>query len=83
MRQPSRRKRVPRAGEESETQPLFESHKNSKLYNHNMYAEDLAQTHTGSMSVASVSVSPYEPRLVDSVDHVIMVSSIPLAPSGG
>ena len=30
---------------------------------------------TGSMIVASVSVSPYKPCLVDSVDCVLMVSS--------
>ena len=44
-----------------------------------MCAQDLAQTHAGSMVAASVSVSPYEPCSVDSVGCVPPMSSIPLA----
>jgi hypothetical protein len=51
-----------------------ESHKNSNLHNHKIYAEDLAQAHTGFMFVASVS--PNEPFLVDSVVHVLLVSVV-------
>lgn len=40
---------------------------NSKLYNHNIYAEDFAPTHTGSMGVSLVSLGFYGPSLVDSV----------------
>lgn len=46
-----------------------------------MYAEDLVQTKAGSMVVASVSVSSIEPCLVDSEDHVLMLSWTPLAPT--
>ena len=51
MGQPSRRKRDPKQAKESETAPLplFESHRNTKLHNHNMYTEDLGQTHAGSL----------------------------------
>lgn len=48
----------------------------TQLYNHQVYAEDLAQIHTGSVIVASVSVIPYEPCEVDSV-----VSLTPVAPT--
>ena len=41
-----------------------------------MYAEDLVQTHAGSEFATSVSVSSYEPCLGDSVDHVLVMSSI-------
>ena len=36
-------------------------HKNSKQHNCNIYAEDLGQTHTVSLIVSPVSLSPYEP----------------------
>lgn len=36
-----------------------ENTKNTKIHIHKLYAEHLAQTHTGSVFVASVSVSPY------------------------
>ena len=50
-RQPSKRKKVPNPGKRvrdihSHSQ-CRETHKNIKLHNHNIYAEDLAQTHTG------------------------------------
>lgn len=34
---------------------------NTTLHNHNTYAEDLDQSHPGSLIVASVSVSPHGP----------------------
>ena len=40
----------------------------------------LGQSHIGSLVVGSVSVSPYEPRLVDSVGFLV-VSLTPLAPT--
>ena len=43
-----------------------------------MYAECLVQTLVGSMIADSVSVSIYEPGLVDSVCYVIHVSSTPV-----
>lgn len=46
---------------------------------HNIYAEDQVQTHAGPV-VATVSVSPYEPYLVDSVGHVLVSPSF-LTPS--
>lgn len=51
-----------------------------KLHICKIYAEDLAQTHPESLFVTSVSVIPYEPYLVDSVGHILMVSLIPLTP---
>jgi hypothetical protein len=39
-----------------------------------MYVEGIAQIHVGSMNATSVSVSPYVLFLVDSVDHVLLVS---------
>ena len=69
-RQPSRRKGVLRAEKESRTPPLpvlGAPHKH-QANNHNIYAEDIVQTHAGSVIAASVSVSLYEPCLVDSVD---------------
>lgn len=41
--------------------------------------EDLIQTHAGSVFATSVSLSPHKPCLIDSVCHVLMVSSTPLA----
>lgn len=52
--------------------------KNPKLNNHNIYAENLAQAH--SEIATSVSVSPFEPCLLDSVGLVLLVSLTPMAP---
>ena len=43
----------------------------TKLQDHNIYAKELAQTHTGSLIVGSVSVGPCETRLVDSVAFLL------------
>lgn len=43
----------------------------------NLYAEDLVNTHAGSMIAVFINLSGYEPCLVDSVDHILLVSSIP------
>lgn len=40
---------------------------NSKLQIHKAHADDLANTHTGSVIGASVFVSPYEPCLIELV----------------
>lgn len=45
------------------------------LHNYKVYAEDLAPTHPGSMLVSLASVSTYEPCLVESVGHVLLVLS--------
>lgn len=42
---------------------------------HVIYEEDLLQTCAGSVFAISVSVSLYDPRLVDSVCHVLLVST--------
>lgn len=47
-------------------------HKNPKINNHTIYAGDLEQTHVGSEIVHLVSVSPYEPKLIYSVDRVLL-----------
>lgn len=82
-RPPSRRKKVPKAGKSQRQTPLplVGSHKNVKLQDHNLYAEDLEQTYVGLLIVGSVSVSPYEPLLVDSVSRVFVIPSTPLAPT--
>lgn len=58
--------RVPSTGKKIQKEPHFhcwESHKNTKLCNHKIYTEDLIET----LFFISVSVSPYELCLVDSV----------------
>lgn len=42
----------------------YNSHKMTKLHNFNMYSEDLGQSHADSLVVSTVSVSPYESRLI-------------------
>lgn len=44
---------------------------------HNIYTKDLVQTHVGSVTATSVSVSLFEPCLVDSEGIVHLVSSTP------
>lgn len=39
----------------------LEFHNSTKLNYHNVYAEDLTETHIGSVIANPVSVSPYEP----------------------
>lgn len=68
-KQPRRRKGVPSADKQVKTtlnSHSWEFHKNTKLLNHKAYAENLAQTCTGSVFVPSVPVSTYESCLVDS-----------------
>jgi hypothetical protein len=48
---------------------------------HNLFSEGLVQTHTGAVPATSVSVSPYEPCLVDSVGHVLLCAPSPLTPT--
>ena len=54
--------------------PIYESHKNSKLFGHITYAEDIDQTSKGSL----ISVSPNESQSVESVSCVLMVFLRPL-----
>lgn len=44
-----------------------ESHKNTKLYNIDIDAEDLSHTHAGSLIFCPISVNTCKPRLVDAV----------------
>lgn len=44
-----------------------------------MHAEDLVQINTASIIATSVSLSPYNPYLVDFVGHDILAFSIALA----
>jgi hypothetical protein len=60
------REGVPKAG--NRDNPCF--HKN-KLNKYNICAEGLGRSYAGSLVDSSVSVSPYEPRLVDSVDFLL------------
>lgn len=60
----------------NQRQPLLGLLQEDELHNHNIYAEGLGQTHEGSLVVSLVSVSPYEPHLVDSVGCVLIVSFI-------
>ena len=61
--------------------PTVRSPTKHQVNNHNIYAKDIAQTLVGSMIAASVSVSPYDACLVDSVSRVLLVSSTPVAPT--
>ena len=56
-----------------------------KLYNCNIQVQGLGQAHAGSLVGGSVSVSLYEPRLVDSVffyiisfTHLALIILLPL-----
>lgn len=63
-RQPGRRERVPRASErlrDSPTNNVRITHKNPKLNNHSLYAEDLGKTHTVSLIATSVYGSQIRP----------------------
>lgn len=55
--------------------------KNPNLKKHNVFAENLAQTHVGSLITTLVSVKPCEHCLVDSVGFGLLVSLITLAPT--
>lgn len=48
---------------------------------HSVYSKDITQMHEGSVIVASVSLSTYESCLNDFVSPVLLVFSIPLAPT--
>lgn len=59
------KERVPEAGKRVSDSPC--SYKKTKLDNCNLCAEAQGQSHAGSLVVHSVSISSYEPRLVDFV----------------
>jgi hypothetical protein len=46
-----------------------------------MYVQDLAQTHVGSVIAILISVSPYEPFLVNAVECVFLMSLTLWAPT--
>lgn len=73
MSQPSRRKGVLRAGKNSVRSPTQTTSYTT------IYSEDLGQTYVSFVIIAFVSVSPYEPCLVDSVGF--LVTSTPQAPT--
>lgn len=83
MKQPSRRKLVPRPGERVETPllPLLGVHKKQKLHSCHVYAEELIQRQAGSLVFRLVFLSPGESRLVDSVGYVFLVSPNAFAPT--
>lgn len=51
---------------------FWDSHKNTKLYNYAVYANEIAQAHIGPKFVASVSLSFYQSCLTDSVVCVLL-----------
>jgi hypothetical protein len=74
-------KRVPKANNrvrDSLCSHCWESYKKTKVHCCNIYAESLRQSHAGFLVVHSVSMIPYEPRLVDSAGFLV-VSLMPLA----
>jgi hypothetical protein len=74
-KQPGRSKRIPIAGKRVQDSPnshSLEPHKETKLHDCNIYVGSLGHTHTGSLMVISVSLSPYEPRAVDSMDFLVV-----------
>lgn len=56
--------------------PLRSPTKTTTTHNHKIYAEDLAQTHMWSVFVVSISVSLYEPLLVDGMGRDLMGSTL-------
>lgn len=74
-KQPSRRKRISNTGiriRDNSCYHCYESHKNSWLNNQKIRAEDVGQTHPGSLIVGSVSVRPYELWFVGYMDCILM-----------
>ena len=67
-------KRKPKSQRQSCSHRWVQEH---QVNSHNMHTEDLMQTHAGPVIATLVSVSSCEPCLVDSVGHVLLVSSIP------
>ena len=67
---------------ESETSqlPLLEFLQKHQANNHTIHAEDLSLAHSGSVTVTSVSVSPYVSFLGDSVYCALFTCLTPLNP---
>ena len=77
----NRRKGSQRQATESETAPAPTVRvPQDQATHHSIYAEGLGQAHAGSLLSGSVSVTPYELRLVVSVCFIV-VSLTPLAPT--
>jgi hypothetical protein len=75
MRQPSRKRRVSRAGQRVRDTPPLLIEVPIHANNNNIIAEDLAQMHAGSRFSPLASVSPYEPCLVDNLFKVMGIKS--------
>lgn len=85
MRQPSRRKRVPRAEKRVRDTlpllpPIFRNPQKLELNKHSICEEGLAQTGRLHGHHATLG-EPYKPCLADSVGFVLLVSSNSLAPT--
>lgn len=77
------RKRDPRTGKrlrDAHT-PTVRSHTKHQAYSHSIHTEYMVKTHAGPMLVASISVSPHEPCLLNLVGHIFLESSTPLIPT--
>lgn len=83
MDEATQKKKCHKVKQEADTLYLHgqESHKTTKLPNHNIMIQDVCQTHTGFLTVRPVSENPYEPWLVNSMDHIPIVPLTPLAPT--
>ena len=81
MREAGRRKGVPRKGKESKILPLalLGVPQNPKLKKLLIY---LVQPQAGPVIAVSLSVNTYDPCLVDSVGHAVLVTSTPLDSTG-
>lgn len=74
--QPRRGKGDPKAGERvrDSPDPTVKSCTNdTRLYNHIIYAVYLGQTHECYLMATLMSMNPYEPCLVNSVGHILLV----------
>jgi hypothetical protein len=81
-----KRKRKKKKSQAQESDIFSNSHcldpyNSTKLDNHNIYVEIPAKTCTDLLVVVSVSVRSYKPWKVNSVSHVLLVSSSPLPPT--
>lgn len=77
------RNRIPKTTKSLKSSPCSHCevfHEKTKLYNCHIYVEGLNQTYLCFLVIGSVSVSPYELRLVDFTGFLVM-SMTPLVPT--
>lgn len=76
------REKGPMSRQESEETPLplLGVPEEPQTNTHSIYAKDWAQTYALWVMNSSISVRPNEPYIVNTVDHVLLVTSVHLFP---